>query len=232
GSSRSATYPITQYTDGRFDVPSGALAPSAPALHEDVDYPLADMPHCPSVPSDEPFGLLLHEDDLLGGEGIRLPGDPAALCVLGPDGFDRTLGAGALAFKRGACADAAVHHGADFGLPCAQLEAGETTDACFETVRDWARSAGVETIAMPYCPIGYVADRLDPVARRLEADAGIVVIPQLRDWDAGFWPHATRGFFKLKEQIPNVLADVGLLDVASLPPSRQPGRSKKRRKAA
>ena len=34
-----------------------------------------------------------------------------------------------------------------------------------------------------------------------------------RDWDAAFWPHATAGFFKVKEKIPSVFRELGLLPV-------------------
>ena len=31
-----------------------------------------------------------------------------------------------------------------------------------------------------------------------------------RDWDRLFWPHATAGFFKLKERIPRILSELGI----------------------
>jgi hypothetical protein len=38
------------------------------------------------------------------------------------------------------------------------------------------------------------------------ADAGITLARPIRDWDAAAWPHATHGFFRFKENIPDLVA--------------------------
>jgi deoxyribodipyrimidine photo-lyase len=45
--------------------------------------------------------------------------------------------------------------------------------------------------------------------QRLEA-AGLRVAPARRGWDAAFWPHATKGFFAFKTQIPRLIAAEGI----------------------
>ncbi len=39
---------------------------------------------------------------------------------------------------------------------------------------------------------------------------GITLTEWRRDWDAAVWPHATAGFFKVKQQIPAVLERFGI----------------------
>ncbi len=216
---------IATYTDGRFHPEPAQLASRADALEEHAEHPLEEMPHCPAPPPDAAVALLVHEDDLLAGQGLRaLADDPVAVGVLGPDGLDRDLADHVMAFKRGACEDAALRLAGDFGVDVAHIAPGDTAQATARALVAWARDAGADTIVMSYAPVGPVADRLDAAGRLLERD-GPALYPLLRDWDAGFWPHATKGFFKLKEQIPAVLGDLGIIDPAALPPSRQPGRS-------
>jgi uncharacterized protein (TIGR00730 family) len=42
-------------------------------------------------------------------------------------------------------------------------------------------------------------------ARPLLAARGITLAEWRRDWDSTIWPHATAGFFKVKQQIPRIL---------------------------
>jgi deoxyribodipyrimidine photo-lyase len=50
-------------------------------------------------------------------------------------------------------------------------------------------------------------DWLDQSAPTLEA-AGITLCEWRRDWDSAIWPHATAGFFKVKQNIPRILEQV------------------------
>ena len=79
-----------------------------------------------------------------------------------------------------------------------------------ETLVNAARAAGVRRILSAYAPVGPVADRLAEVTAAL-AEEGIVVDRVRRDWDALFWPHATKGFFPFKERIPSILRERGLV---------------------
>ncbi|MEX0602804.1 MAG: hypothetical protein WD295_05650, partial [Bacteroidota bacterium] len=51
---------------------------------------------------------------------------------------------------------------------------------------------------------GPLRDWLDQAAPSL-ARAGITLCEWQRDWDAAIWPHATAGFFKVKQNIPQIL---------------------------
>ncbi len=68
----------------------------------------------------------------------------------------------------------------------------------------WATSAGATQIATPYITRGPLRDWLDEAAPAL-AKAGITLCEWRRDWDTAIWPHATAGFFKVKQNIPRIL---------------------------
>lgn len=70
----------------------------------------------------------------------------------------------------------------------------------------WATSAGVTQRATPYITRGPLRDWLDEAAPAL-ANAGITLCEWRRDWDAAIWPHATAGFFKVKQNIPRILEE-------------------------
>ena len=64
-------------------------------------------------------------------------------------------------------------------------------------------------IITPYAPVGPVADAL----RQVEIQRpDIPVIRMLRPYDGAAWPHATRGFFKFRDRIPDLLNELGLSD--------------------
>ena len=68
----------------------------------------------------------------------------------------------------------------------------------------WAARAGATQIVTPCVPAGPLRDWLDEAAPALAA-RGITLCEWQRDWDAAIWPHATAGFFKVKQQIPRIL---------------------------
>ena len=102
------------------------------------------------------------------------------------------------AFEVGALADAALRIGA---TPLA-LHAGDPA-----ALAKWAVGAGATQIATPYVTTGPLRDWLDQAAPSL-ARAGITLCEWRRDWDAAIWPHATAGFFKVKQNIPRILQQV------------------------
>jgi deoxyribodipyrimidine photo-lyase len=101
-------------------------------------------------------------------------------------------------FEADALADAAMRVGA---RPVA-LQAADPAD-----LAKWAASAGATQIATPYITCGPLRDWLDQAAPSL-AKAGIALCEWRRDWDGAIWPHATAGFFKVKQNIPRILEQV------------------------
>ncbi len=76
-----------------------------------------------------------------------------------------------------------------------------------DSLAKWAAGAGATQIATPYVTRGPLSDWLDEAAPAL-AKAGITLCEWRRDWDSTIWPHATAGFFKVKQNIPQILEQV------------------------
>ena len=76
-----------------------------------------------------------------------------------------------------------------------------------DSLARWAAAAGATQIATPYVTRGPLSDWLDEAAPTL-AKAGITLCEWRRDWDTAIWPHATAGFFKVKQNIPRILEQV------------------------
>ena len=101
-------------------------------------------------------------------------------------------------FEDGALADAALRS----GFVATVLRASDPAD-----LAKWAASAGATQIATSYITRGPLRDWLDQAAPSL-AKAGITLCEWRRDWDSAIWPHATAGFFKVKQNIPRILEQV------------------------
>ncbi|MBC7480116.1 MAG: deoxyribodipyrimidine photolyase [Pseudorhodobacter sp.] len=103
-----------------------------------------------------------------------------------------------LRFEADALADAARRVGAD---PVA-LQAADPA-----ALAKWAAEAGATQIATPYVTRGPLRDWLDQAAPSLVRH-GITLCEWRRDWDSAIWPHATAGFFKVRQNIPRILEQV------------------------
>lgn len=104
-------------------------------------------------------------------------------------------------FEAGALADTAARAGVAADALRADHPNGLAT---------WAESAGVAQIVTPYATRGPTHDWLREAAPSLAAK-GIALSEWRREWDAETWPLATAGFFKVRQQIPRILTDLGLV---------------------
>jgi deoxyribodipyrimidine photo-lyase len=102
-----------------------------------------------------------------------------------------------LRFDEAALTDAAARIGAD----PVRLSAGAP-----DVLARWAAGAGARQIVTPYIPRGPLYDWMQDAAGPL-AKHGITLTEWRRDWDSAIWPHATAGFFKVKQQIPRILEE-------------------------
>ncbi|MGA1344294.1 MAG: FAD-binding domain-containing protein [Hyphomonas sp.] len=103
-------------------------------------------------------------------------------------------------FEAEALADAAAR-----SAPDAKLLRADTPHVLI----DWAGQAGARQILTPCIPEGPLRDWLSAAAPLL-AREGIAVCEWRRDWDTAIWPHATAGFFKVREKMPAILQAAGL----------------------
>ena len=193
---------IARFTNGRYN-PRGLNENPVP-LDDDEDT----SPDPIDPPSPLPGGralLLVHAADCTP-EQLRWPGTEivavASFCA--PD--ERSpLRTSAIVtdFVRGAVQDGAQRASQKFG--------GDLTlaDDDAEAVVAAAKAVAADQIVLPTVPVGDLRDRLDRV-RAAARDAGLGWHENRRDWDTRAWPYATKGFFKFKERIPQLMRDAGL----------------------
>jgi deoxyribodipyrimidine photo-lyase len=196
---------IAGYTSGRF-APRN-LAREAPALEEPA-LPAAQKPRAP-FPWQRPagkVGLLLTEEDLhpesLGLEGLSIAAIAGATFVEG-----RSILPVAPAVS--AFTDASLADGLARAAALWRVEATRLPRLTSVALSDWARRNDLRDIVTGFAPVGPVAEALADAAPLL-ARQGIRLGEIRRAYDEESWPHATRGFFALKEKIPQIIEDLGL----------------------
>jgi deoxyribodipyrimidine photo-lyase len=196
---------ITSYTDNRFD-PGGQLAVSAPPVQEVVEHPVTPLPAVQVLKPGLRFGLAITEEDCCP-ETLLADARPQSAIVL-PAAAHRSPLPTAQAvreFAIGATLDAASRAQQHFSISVEHA----STEEWGESLVSWASSNGLDTIVTAYVPAGPAADQLG-IARKALDDRGIRLLQIRRQYDSLCWPHTTRGFFKLKAQIPQLLLRLGI----------------------
>jgi len=190
---------IAQFTDDRFD-PVGQLSPTAEPLIENMDHPYVPLSLVQPIPQDEYVLLITSED--CQPESFTTGAQIGVLGLL--SATDPKQSTQVRAFEKGAVQDA--------------ISRSSQALATVATTQDWgaalieaAQKAGTNQIITAWATIGPIATQLDATKAALEK-AGIHVHQQQRTYDTLTWPHATKGFFKLKKKIPNILNDLGFVD--------------------
>ena len=190
---------IARYTEGRFE-PKG-LATRAEALQEEAVARVHPLAEAPAVPEGEALLLVTDEDltpDWLGRGFSR------AIVAGGVDvGQAGERGGPASTFARGALDDAAAR------LRGKGMEVARLDDLASGPIAAAAEAAGTRIVVTPRAPVGFTATALERLAGDLAA-AGLTLVRPRRGWDDAFWPHAKKGYFQLRNAIPEALAAEGL----------------------
>ncbi len=185
---------IAEYTEARFR-PEG-LAREANPLEWD-NPPAASQIQYRGAPSGAKSLLLVTEEDC----APEVPKGAAGFITWQLTHERATLPVGETvhAFATGALADASERlaktvpgHGAFEGL-----------DA-IENLITTAQTLDVKELVTMHAAVGPVADALKALEQAAKPH-GIVIRSIVRQWDRLAWPHASRGFFNLKENIPELL---------------------------
>ena len=194
---------IATFTNGRFaprhddlDVVAQGLEATEP---DGLPPVLPLRPIIPPKPGQRTALLITDEDCRV--EDLALGGlDLCATATLTASHLRSPLAVAphVMRFEREALSDAAAR----LGRAAQPLDAGHPGD-----LARWAAEAGVSQIVTPYVTRGPLHDWLEQAAPALSAQ-GIAFCEWRRDWDSAIWPHATAGFFKVKQQIPRILADL------------------------
>ncbi|MEN8893070.1 MAG: FAD-binding domain-containing protein, partial [Planktotalea arctica] len=188
---------ISKFTDKRH-CPTHQLNTNVTALSEDTEHLLVNIPnaiHPADIKGD--YLLLITEEDMQIAD--VLPHAPVAKRgALATDARSPLpLGTAAKTFARRAMQDA-----------CAGTEIIETP-VWSNALISACGTAGVKTVVTGYAPVGPVATALSNAAPDLDK-AGITVQHVRRPFDTIAWPHATKGFFKMKKSIPSILQKLDL----------------------
>jgi deoxyribodipyrimidine photo-lyase len=196
---------IDSYTAGRFN-PHGLLAHEAKPLKESQIHATRPLPPAQAVPAGARFGLLITEEDCLP-ESLPLRGSPVAVvgAIATKTRSPLPVARAVREFAAGAVADGVARAARNFDLPAQNARSDSWDDALVA----WARSNDLDAVVTAYAPIGPVAERLAG-ARQALANHDIDLIQVRRDYDTYAWPHATKGYFKLKSRISEVLEQLGI----------------------
>ena len=161
----------------------------------------------PLHPSDDvPKGaraiLLLTEEDLSPESWPLSDVDVRGVAIFASDGDGPNGSPAVRAFKAGALTDARNRVTVKWCKPVISVaSAGE--------LLAFAANQGAVISVTSKVPVGFVRPEIDAWTKSC-ATAGIPLLNVTRRWDSLFWPHATAGFFKLKERIPGILAKLEL----------------------
>ncbi len=196
---------IAKFTDNRFN-PEGQLASSAPPLVEAKLHPIGELRDAQTQPPQERFGLLVTEEDgypetLLDGQSPATILGALAVQARSPLPVSKRAGD----FTQGAVTDAVQRAASAFGVNGTVSGSGDWPTLLVE----WAQEHELSAIVTAYAPVGPTADLLTGASDTLERH-GIRLLQIRRAYDDIAWPHAQRGFFKLKNKIPAILDQLAL----------------------
>lgn len=194
---------IATFTAGRFTPRPGDLAEVTQGLEATEPEGLPPLqPLRPVTPpqSGRPTALLFTDEDCrmedfgLADLDIRAAARLAASHLRSP----LPVAEAVLRFEADALRDAVARA----GIEATAMEAGDPG-----VLASWAAAAGATQIATAHVTRGPLRDWLDAAAPALAA-RGIALCEWRRAWDSAIWPHATAGFFKVREKIPRLLQDL------------------------
>lgn len=180
---------IAKFTDGAF-FPKGQLNETAEPLVEGQEHPHVPLPFfMPPTIASGALRIVTEEDCLTHAPAA--PSNGPALALLSPD---------ASPFARAAVADCAHALGAD-------IHDGHQWSAAILTAAERYKT---HDIFMPYVAEGLVKDGLQKT-RAVLAQNNVTLHQIARPYDSIVWPHANKGFFKLKKKIPQLMQELTTL---------------------
>ncbi|NNE87113.1 MAG: DNA photolyase [Silicimonas sp.] len=191
---------ISKYTEGRFR-PEYQLANSVIPLSETGEHARRPIPAADAEP-DQDYLLLITEEDCRPETLFK--SKPASVMGLIATQERSPLDVSPLVetFAQSAVQDAVKRMSAT-------EDTSITSDNWAQKIIGKAEGENLKNVVTAYAPVGPVATQVAAVKPALE-DAGITLHEVRRDYDDLAWPHATKGFFALKQKIPNVLEQLGL----------------------
>jgi len=194
---------IEKFTNGQFN-PSGQLVENIEPLIENIDHTLVSLPQLHQSIEKDAILLLTEEDcspeTSLTGNNLEVEILPLYLDKKYPQWIKPSKSVRSFS-------DTAIQNTCQrLGKPNAE-ERNNTnwTDTILET----SDRIGTKNIIIPKVPVGAVKSKLRKIKKNL-AEHDIYINEHYKSYDMHTWQYASKGFFKLKKQIPNILHQLGL----------------------
>ncbi|MDA9895758.1 DNA photolyase-like protein [Amylibacter sp.] len=194
---------IEKFTNGQFN-PSGQLVENIEPLIENIEHPLVSLPQLHQSIEKDAILLLTEEDcspeTSLTGNNLEVEILPLYLDKKYPQWIKPSKSVRSFS-------DTAIQNTCQrLGKPNAE-ERNNTnwTDTILET----SDRIGTKNIIIPKVPVGAVKSKLRKIKKNL-AEHDIYINEHYKSYDMHTWQYASKGFFKLKKQIPNILHQLGL----------------------
>lgn len=197
---------IAHYTNGRFH-PKGLTVVAAP-LEEAAPPAASALPAAISSMPEGRYGLLMTGEDS-HVESLPCAVNPVAIATPShitpkPGGDESPI---AHQFRTLALKDATHRAEGHF-----QRKSTLIDFASPDQVIAWCQAESLTTVAVPYLAVGPEADATALIEAQL-TKRGITLLRVRRRYDTLAWPHATKGFFALKEKLPALVQKLGLQSI-------------------
>ena len=194
---------IEKFTNGQFN-PSGQLVEDINPLTENIDHPLVTLPQLDkSIQKDAV--LLVTEEDCSPETSLEIKDFEVEILPLYlekkyPQWIEPN---NSVRFFSNTAVQNTCQRLGQLGVE--KIDKTKWTDAILEA----SDRLGTKNIIIPKVPVGAVKSKLRKVKKNL-AEHDIYIYEHYKNYDIYTWQHASKGFFKLKKQIPNILHQLGL----------------------
>lgn len=194
---------IEKFTNGQFN-PSGQLVEDINPLTENIDHPQVTLPQLDKSIQKDAVLLVTEEDcspeTSLETKDLEVEILPLYLEKKYPRWIEPN---NSVRFFSNTAVQNTCQRLGQQGVE--KIDKTKWTDAILEA----SDRLGTKNIIIPKVPVGAVKSKLRKVKKNL-AEHDIYIYEHYKNYDMYTWQHASKGFFKLKKQIPNILHQLGL----------------------
>ena len=194
---------IEKFTNGQFN-PSGQLVEDINPLTENIDHPLVSLPQLDKSIQKDAVLLVTEEDcspeTSLETKDLEVEILPLYLEKKYPRWIEPN---NSVRFFSNTAVQNTCQRLGQLGVE--KIDKTKWTD----TILEASDRLGTKNIIIPKVPVGAVKSKLRKVKKNL-AEHDIYIYEHYKNYDIYTWQHASKGFFKLKKQIPNILHQLGL----------------------
>ena len=194
---------IEKFTNGQFN-PSGQLVEDINPLTENIDHPQVTLPQLDKSIQKDAVLLVTEEDcspeTSLETKDLEVEILPLYLEKKYPRWIEPN---NSVRFFSNTAVQNTCQRLGQQGVE--KIDKTKWTDAILEA----SDRLGTKNIIIPKVPVGAVKSKLRKVKKNL-SEHDIYIYEHYKNYDMYTWQHASKGFFKLKKQIPIILHQLGL----------------------